>query len=98
MQNTQRSTKQATILGRAIAARTWDRLAKNTTAGHWDGNVFFAALMTAVIWVVLWNAFLGSTFWSGQPSEDGGLARLNLRIGLGLGLGWGALAGWWSYR
>lgn len=98
MQNAHQAPKQTTVLGRSIEERTRGRLAKSTMAGLWDGNVILAALMTAVIWITLWNVFLGSTFWSGQPGEDRALARLNLDISLGIGLAWGALAGWWSYR
>jgi hypothetical protein len=98
MQSTRQASRQPTVLGRTITARTRDRLAKSTSAGLWDGNVFFAAVMTAVIWVAIWNGFLGSAFWSGMPGEDGGLARLHLRVSLGVGLAWGAVAGWWSYR
>jgi hypothetical protein len=98
MHSTRQASKQPTVLGRTITARTRDRLAKSASAGLWDGNVFFAALMTAVIWVAIWNGFLGSAFWSGMPGEDGGLAQLHLRISLGVGLAWGVVAGWWSYR
>jgi hypothetical protein len=98
MQSTRQASKPPTVLGRTITARTRDRLAKSTSAGLWDGNVFFAALMTAVIWVAIWNGFLSSAFWSGMPGEDGDLAQLSLRISLGVGLVWGVVAGWWSYR
>jgi hypothetical protein len=98
MHSTRQAPQQPSVLGRTITARTRDRLAKSASAGLWDGNIFFAALMTAVIWIAIWNGFLGSAFWSGMPGEDGGLARLQLRISLGVGLAWGAVAGWWSYR